>query len=625
VIQEPDLWHHDHFTRRELLASSCLGALMAGEVVVDLFCGAGGWGEGARELGLKVDYAVNHWDVAIQTHALNNPGCVHHLGDAWKARPRDVVPDGVPVGVLFASAACTTHSRARGSAPISKRVHMLGWCIARWMEEKRPRLVEIENVPEWKDWGPTTLKRDERGRVVLQNGKPVRVQDPARKGEHFRRWWRYCERLGYAMEMQILDAPDYGSGSRRRRLFIKARRDSMPILWPEKTHGNVPKARGFAGAASTGDAGAGVLRGVAGVPDVRLSGGDGPDSEQGTAGAGVTGGNTLLPYVRACDCIDWTDLGSSIFDRKRPLRPKTLARIAEGIRRFVLNDPKPFVLRVTQSEGKGWHVRAADEPMATQTTRQDLAVATPIVTPAGGPRRGPRPVDEPYHTIIGREDCGVAVPILATTGYGERDGQAARVHQVGELLGTCVDGVKQALVSPVVVGAGGSSYAGKPVAVGGPMGTVKCDDRRGVACPVMTYMRHGGGQTGSVGEPLAATTAGGNHAMLVAALLLEYYGNTASAKRPDQSLGAVTTLDRHGLVVCEIDGQQMVIVDILFRMLRPHELAKAMGFRPDYQWPRSRSGKVNQRDTVRLIGNAVSPRQAAANVRASLPAMAVPV
>lgn len=611
------------------------GGLCADECVVDLFCGAGGWGEGAKRVGLEVDYAINHDDVAIGTHADNNPECVHHRGDAWRVKPVDVVGDR-PVGLLLASAACTTHSRARGSAPVSKRVHMLGWCIARWMEQVAPRVVLIENVPEWLDWGPLVDKRDHRGELVLdQAGRPVRVHDPKRKGMHFRRWWNYCKRLGYQMEQRVLDAADFGSASRRKRLFIIARNDGMAITWPAPTHG-------------------------------------GPSR----------------PHRRAADVIDWSDLGTSIFDRPRPLRPKTLKRIVEGIRRYVLNDPSPFVLRVTQSDGpgRGWHVRSVDAPMATQTTRQDLAVCTPVVqqirgdvmgrsptdvlptiTAGNGPGRGAgaahamgiaTPIIAPQNTgvygqrpdragptITTKGHQSIIAPILATTGYGEREGQAARVHRVAELLGTCVNGSKQAVVTPllmnnttnhtggradgsvptvttggqcgvvapIMVGAGGSGYAGKPRGIDSPMNTVKCDSRAALVAPVMAYMNQGGKQSGGCDEPARTVVAGGNHAALVSALMMEYYGNNQTLRRGDAPLGCCTTVDRHGLVSVVIDGVEMVIVDILFRMLRPHELAAAMGFPASFRWPKT------QRETVRLIGNAVQVDQSEALVRAVLP------
>ena len=579
-------------TLRRRLVDSPLSALAPDEKVADLFCGAGGWGEGARELGIHVDFAVNHDPVAIAAHRTNNPGCRHHQGDAWRTRPRDVIGPRTKLGLLLASAACTTHSRARGSAPISKRVHMLGWCIARWMEEVQPRIVLIENVPEWRDWGPTIERPEGRG---------GRVQDPARKGQHFRRWWRYCKSLGYAMEMRVLDAPDYGAASRRRRLFIIARRDGQPIVWPEKTHGSgQEKESADSRGSRRNNRARESVRSGPGAAEVHVRrGGRNPH-------VGGRGCPPREPYRTAAECIDWSDLGTSIFDRPRPLRPKTLARIVEGVRRFVLNDPQPFVLRVTQSHapGGGWHVYPADGPMPTQTTRQDLAVATPVVCPAGGPKRQPERVDQPYHTVLVREDCGVATPILAPQNsdvFGQRpDAPAPTVTTKGH----------QALVSALLMNNTTHHTGGR---VDGLVPTVTTGGQAGLVAPVMAYLNHGGKQNGRADEPLRTVVGGGNHAMLVAALMMEYYGNSTSCRRPDGSLGAVTTLDRHGLVCCLIDGQEFVVIDILFRMLRPLELAKAMGFRADYAWPKT------QRDTVRLIGNAVSPPQARALVASVLP------
>jgi DNA (cytosine-5)-methyltransferase 1 len=594
-----------------MLLASPLGGLAPDEKVADLFCGAGGWGEGARELGIAVDFAINHDPVAIAAHVANNPGCKHHQGDAWRTRPRSVVGNA-KLGLLLASAACTTHSRARGSAPISKRVHMLGWCIARWMEEVQPRVVLIENVPEWKDWGPT----------LVRDG--VKVQDPARKGQHFRKWWRYCERLGYRMEMRVLDAPDYGCASRRRRLFIIARRDGQPIVWPEKTHGSVEHHR----YSVAGLSGQRTVRERAGSPidvarnDVNNSEArDGASpAERGTRRADAAGGPSpqarLRPNRTAAECIDWSDLGTSIFERPRPLRPKTLARIAEGIRRYVLQDPSPFVLRVTQGHGPGagWHVWPASGPMPTQTTRQDVAVATPVLTRYNGERPGDplnaHQVSEPLYTVPTENRFGLATPILATTGYGERDGQAARVHRVAELLGTAVDGVKQAVVCPVLMNNTTHHTGGR---VDGQVPTVTTGGQGAVVAPVMAYLNHGGKQVGGVDEPLRTVVSGGGHAMLVAALLTSFYGNNKGGAKANAPLGTVTTLDRHGLVCVLIEGSEYVVVDILFRMLRPMELARAMGFRPDYVWPKT------QRETVRLIGNAVAVPQARALVGAVLP------
>lgn len=645
-LDEPlPLFEHADSIHRSMLLASPLGGLAPDEKVADLFCGAGGWGEGARELGIAVDFAINHDPVAIAAHVANNPGCKHHQGDAWRTRPRSVVGNA-KLGLLLASAACTTHSRARGSAPISKRVHMLGWCIARWMEEVQPRVVLIENVPEWKDWGPT----------LVRDG--VKVQDPTRKGQHFRKWWRYCERLGYRMEMRVLDAPDYGCASRRRRLFIIARRDGQPIVWPEKTHGPSDRRNGMAGVPREGsvrqrDRSTLNLAGNDINDDAACTGAGGTQHRSRRTDAAGGTHPPLRHFRTAAECIDWSDLGTSIFERQRPLRPKTLARIAEGIRRYVLQDPSPFVLRVTQGHGPGagWHVWPASGPMPTQTTRQDVAVATPVlqvfrgdvagkdvrdqlptITAGNGPGRGAgaahamgvatpilapqntdvfgqRP-DQPAPTITTKGHQAIISPILATTGYGERDGQAARVHRVADLLGTAVDGVKQAVVCPVLMNNTTHHTGGR---VDGQVPTVTTGGQGAVVAPVMAYLNHGGKQVGGVDEPLRTVVSGGGHAMLVAALLTSFYGNNKGGAKANAPLGTVTTLDRHGLVCVLIEGSEYVVVDILFRMLRPMELARAMGFRPDYVWPKT------QRETVRLIGNAVAVPQARALVGAVLP------
>lgn len=593
--------------KRARLLASPLAELAPDERVADLFCGAGGWGEGARALGIRTDFAVNHDPVAIAAHEANNPGCKHHRGDAWRTKPRDVVGKGTKIGLLMASAACTTHSRARGSAPISKRVHMLGWCISRWMADVQPRIVLIENVPEWEDWGPTIVRED-----------GLRVQDPARKGQHFRRWWRYCERLGYRMEKWVLDAPDYGAASRRRRLFIVARRDGQPICCPEKTHGASESGNDRPDLAGRKIRGTTQHRQRADKngrrehqrDDARRSV---PSSiEPRSPSQYAVRSIAVAPHRTAAECIDWSNLGRSIFERERPLADKTLARICEGIRRYVLNDLSPFILRVSQphAPGGGWHVYPVTGALPTQTVRQDIAIGVPVISPAGGPKRNAQSVADLLQTVLVREDRGLVLPVLmnntthhtggrvdgtmpttttggqtglvspvmVTTGYGEREGQSPRVNSVADLLGTSVNGVKQAVVAPV-----------------------------------MAYMNHGDKQVARVDEPGRTVVSGGNHAVLVAALMMEYYGNNDKCRKASDLLGAVTTLDRHGLVSCVIDGVTWTVVDILFRMLNPDELARAMGFREDFAWPKTK------RETVRLIGNAVSPPQATALIRAVLP------
>lgn len=667
---------------RARLAASALGGLLPGEKVADLFCGAGGWGEGGKLHGLRVDFAINHSPEAITTHARNNPGCRHHLGDAWKARPRDVIGPRTRLGLLLASAACTTHSRAKGSAPVSKRVHMLGWCIARWMEEASPRLVMIENVPEWRDWGPLVPRLDERGREVRDaQGRVVMVHDRARKGQHFRRWWRYCERLGYVMEQRVLDAPDYGEASRRRRLFVIARRDGQPIVWPEVTHGSTTERGGVcqgnggdAIAARCGEGRPGQLAsglsGVSGGEDRRgICGsacGDGARNTSGSGGRtdrrsqhgddGVRRGGwttgRLHPLRTAADIIDWSDLGRSIFGRRQALKPKTQARIAEGIRRYVIADADPFVLGVTQTGG-GWAVSSVDDPLPTQTTRQDLAVCSPVIAPQNSGVFGQRS-DQPGPTITQKGHQAVTVPVMATTRNGEREGQAPRCHPVTTPAMTVTGGSGQGVATPVCIHAhhgGGQATRADAAVPAITSGGVHAN----LATPLLmnNTSHHTGGRADG---PVPTVTTGGQVA-LVAPLTTDYYGSASTAHHAEKPLGTVTTLDRHGLVgvvlglsaagaaraletaawlrkhlgdavpveedtglaYTVIGGVRRYFVDILFRMLRPLELAAAMGFPADYEWPRTRTGTINQRAAVRMIGNAVSVRTARALIAGVLP------
>lgn len=618
---------------RERLSASGLGRVLPGEAVVDLFCGGGGWGAAGVAMGLRTDFAVNHSPTAIAIHEANHPWCKHHQGDAWRTRPRDVV-GARTVGLLLASAACTTHSRARGSAPTSKRVHMLGWCIARWIKDTAPRMVLVENVVEWLDWGPMISVTDDRGREVRgDDGKVLKRPDPARKGEHFKRWVRQCQRLGYQVEWRTMDAADFGEASRRKRLFVQMRRDGAPIVWPERTHGN---------------------------------------------GLGLT------PYRAAADVIDWRDLGTSIFARKRSLKPKTLARIAEGVRRFVLNDPAPFVLKTTHAHapGGGWHVTSADAIMPTQTTRQDLAVATPVfqalrgnaaprspedhlptITAGNGPGRGAgaahaigmaTPVmirqnhggsegvraDAPLSTITTQGNRNtIAVPVIApqnTDVYGRRaDEPGPTITTKGH----------QSLITPVLSPCGGPKR--QPDRVDANLQTILTREDRGLVTPVLAYANQGGTQTSRADVPARTVVAGGLHAGVAVPMLTEYYGNAEGCRAINDTLGAVVTHDRHGVVTpiladaserardvgtmlkeqlgskvtvnaegmveVTIGGAVYVIVDILFRMLRVPELAAAMGFPSEYIWPPS------QRDAVKLIGNAISVRNGRALLSAMLP------
>lgn len=527
---------------------------IADELVIDLFAGGGGASTGIEQaIGRHVDIAVNHDPEAVSLHEANHPQTRHFISDVFEVDPVEVTA-GQPVGLLWASPDCKHFSKAKGGKPVSKKIRGLAWVVVRWAETVRPRVICLENVEEFQTWGP--LGDDDR---------PC----PIRRGETFREWKAALEALGYVIEHRELRACDYGAPTIRKRLFLVARCDGQPIVWPEATHG---------------------------------------------AGR--------RPYRVAADCIDWSIPCPSIFERERPLADATLRRIAHGIKRYVLDAARPFIVPVTHNQGS--NVQPVDEPLRTVTTAK-------------------------------RGELALAVPTLVQTGYGERPGQAPRVPGLDKPLGTCVDGQKHGLVAAFLAKHfGGEPQPGKTaadlrapaptvLATGGPQGVVSaqlvgCGGRagqsrprdasepvqtitaKGDTCLVTSHLSHfytsntRGGE-GDVAKPLKTVTAGGWHAAEVRALLLKYYG-TDQDPQLQEPLHTVTTKDRFGVVT--VHGEDYVIADIGMRMLQPRELYRAQGFPDSYRIDRGADGKpLSKAAQVRMCGNSVCPPLARAIVAAN--------
>lgn len=303
--------------------------------IADLFCGAGGTSTGAIQAATRLGYtprltAVNHWDVAVATHTVNHPDAHHrHLcASVDSLNPRHLFSEG-ELNVLWASPECTHHSRARGGKPMQDQSRATAWCVTRWAEALRPPCVMVENVPEFEEWGP-----------LDDDGKPI----PGRKGETFHSWANTLRAIGYTVDWRVLCAADYGDPTTRRRLFVQAVRGGRRIVWPEPTH--VPEKDMF------------------GKPVWR------------SAAAAV---------------IDWSIPTPLIADRKRPLAPKTMARIREGLRRY---GGGPFIVAM---EHKGRTVDAA-VPLPTVTCARGGAMGVAYLLPqqsCGVLRRA----DEPAPTV----------------------------------------------------------------------------------------------------------------------------------------------------------------------------------------------------------------------------------
>lgn len=282
------------------------------ELIVDNFAGGGGASSGIEmATGRSVDIAINHDPDAIAMHAMNHPGTKHYCESVWDVNPREAV-NGLPVGLCWLSPDCKHFSKAKGGKPVEKKIRGLAWVAVRWAATVKPRVIMLENVEEFKTWGP------------IVDGKPC----PDRKGKTFQSFVRALERQGYKVEFKELRACDYGAPTIRKRLFMVARRDGMPIVWPTPTHGK-------------------------------------PDAQEVKSGK-------LKPWRTAAECIDWSIPCPSIFERKKPLAENTLKRIAKGIQKFLIESDKPFIVSevtpfITEhANASSQRNMALNEPLRTQ-------------------------------------------------------------------------------------------------------------------------------------------------------------------------------------------------------------------------------------------------------------------
>jgi len=591
-------------------------------LIVDLFAGGGGASLGlAAALGRKVDIAINHDKVALDVHRANHPETLHLESDIWEVKPLDATK-GRPVDVLWASPDCTHFSVAKGAVPRKQNIRSLAWVVVRWAREVKPRLIFLENVGEFRSWGP-----------LGKDGRPIK----ARAGETFRKWTRHLRAEGYEVDYRVLDASEYGAPTRRRRLFLVARCDGQPITWPEPTHGP-----------------------------------------------------GRLPFHTAAECVDWSLACPSIFERKKALADKTLWRIAEGIRRFVLESPAPFIVKFQQNSvgqelgrpldtvmagaqrfgivapalvGVGGRAgqsapTGGGDPVGTITAKNDRAIVAPSlikVNHGTDGKTGHREysLEVPLTAVTAqRRGHALVAPTLIQTGYGEREGQAARVPGLDKPLGTVVaGGRKHALIAPILErqfsqssgaaieepiptimpGGGGktalvSAFLAKHFGDRGqrpglhpeePLATITASDHHSLVAGSLVKLR-GACNGAAMDEPAPTITASGTHIGEVRAFLTAYY-STDGTKGKGQSLRrpmrAVTSKARLGLVT--VAGVDYQIADIGMRMLEPHELLRAQfgTFADRYDLSRARTKAAK----VRLIGNSVAPEQALAVVSANRP------
>jgi DNA (cytosine-5)-methyltransferase 1 len=644
-------------------------------LAVDLFCGAGGATSGfARACeALGLDYmlvAINHWDVAIATHSANHPlrckrcgwstseypspdvcancqsakwlcGVKHLCMSVDTVNPLDVVSGG-RLNVLLAGPECTHFSTARGGRPVNPQSRASGWHILKWAQELYIDTILIENVPEWRTWGPVGV-----------NGKPLKKH----KGETFHAFVKALQSLGNKVDVRVLNAADYGDPTTRKRLFVMARRGRHQIKWPTATHS--------------------------------------PTGEQNLFGR-------TKKWRAAREVIDWSVKGKSIFNRKKPLKPATMRRIMAGLEKFGGPDLQPFLVVLRNhmdgqsidgplptiaaqanhvalcepfvlSQASGGAPREVGKPLPTLTTDGAVSVIEPYLVPYYTERPNERharsrSVDDPLPTITGSGGgkVGIAEPFLVPM-YGERPTQDPRTHSVDEPMPTipATGSGKFCVAESFIVTPGGADLRG-PRAISEPLPTITGSDRFAVVEPILMHITHSGDEnrarhidkplptiTGakrgelavvepvivqtnerrgervqSVDDPLRTITAlggrcfglaepfivpnntnnvprgldepvptitGANRLAVAEPFITKYNRTATGAYSVEEPIDTISTRDRFGLVQPVIDGYAL---DIRFRMLQPHELAAATSF------PKTYIFKGTREDIVKQIGNA---------------------
>lgn len=553
------------------------------ELIVDSFAGGGGASTGIElALGRSPDIAINHDSEALALHRINHPETWHLPHNVWKVDPVAVTA-GRPVGLLWASPDCKHFSKAKGGKPVKRNIRDLAWVVPRWAKQVRPRVIILENVEEFRDWGP-----------ISAEGVPCKE----RKGDEFKRWCGELRRLGYKVEHRELRACDYGAPTIRKRLFVIARRDGEKIVWPKPTHGRP----------------------------------DDPD---------VIGGRKL-PWRTAADIIDWSLPCHSIFLSReegravgvnRPLAEATMARIARGVKRYVIDAAKPFVVTCNHSgsefRGQGLdepfktvaaardahglvtpfvtkfranstgstldeplhtvtangenrarpggaaplglvapilagcggragqsRERSADEPTATGTAKADVCLVAPVLTYAqqGGLNRSP---EEPHSTICAsaKDQNALIAGTLVQIGYGERHGQEPRALDPAAPLGTVMaGGIKHAAVAAFLAQHNTEHVGVKPGrAVDRPFPTITTSGGQS-ALTAAFLAQHNTGVVGhAMSEPVSTLTAGGQRGMpqqaLVASHVLNMKGSERAASGPHEPIPTICAGTTHAAEV----------------------------------------------------------------------------
>lgn len=609
------------------------------EIIVDNFAGGGGASTGIElATGRPVTIAINHDPKAILMHKTNHPHTLHLQEDVWIADPKELC-FGRPVGLAWFSPDCKHFSKAKGSALVDRNIRGLAWVVLKWAGTVRPRVIILENVEEFKTWGP------------VRKGKPIK----SKAGQTFQKWYQQLSDLGYHIECRELVAADYGAPTTRKRFVLIARCDGKPIVWPERTH--APR-----------------------------------DSEEVKSGK-------CKPWVSAAEIIDWSLPCPSIFESSetikekyglramRPLKDNTLRRIARGMDKFVIKNQKPFIVQV--NHGGAERVSDAENPLGTITAKHGYGVPDVKLAPlhmhnntnaAGTDMRSPvntittggqqmlitphiskyfggvvgEDVKEPLPTVTAIDHNAVVSPKLSPYLLNHKFNNAPEDAQKPLSTVTAVNGHE--VVTPVLVQyhTEQSDKENRASGFENPVPTVDGSNRYGVAAAHLTqYFK--GDHYHSPDDPLHTVTTEIREGVTLAHLT-EFKGQDIGQKVTEplrtimtkDVMGAVYTRlekingynDLHfwpqvrellntycgyniaedEILILNIDGVDYFISDIGLRMLTPAELYRAQGFPEDYIIEYDYTGKAYPKsEQVARCGNSVCPQLAKALVMANLP------
>lgn len=550
-----------------------------GELIIDNFAGGGGTSTGLEAaFGRPVDIAINHDPEALAMHALNHPYTKHLCESVWDIDPIEVTGSR-PVGLVWLSPDCKHFSKAKGGTPVSKHIRGLAWVGMRWVALTKPRVLMLENVEEFQTWGPVIVGAD--GNLY---------PDPAKKGKTFESFVRQLRQHGYKVDWRELRACDNGAPTIRKRLFLVARRDGLPIIWPEATHGD-------------------------------------PTSREVLAGM-------LAPYRTAAECIDFGLPATSIFDRPKPLASNTRRRVAKGLWRHVLSSARPFIVTNTS----GHTGAAADQPLPTVTTGNHHMLGQPVMTPflagAGGPSYSGKPTsaNQPMGTLTTENHRAVVMPALAPFLTEHANASNQRTMPADAPLRT------------VCAQANGGFYDGDGRPASAPISkiTASGSNQRLVTAYLVQYYSEGGQDSGCA-KPMPTVTTKARMGLVQS---VQVPAEALSPEHREKARACAALLHEHlpelfpeaaDLVLMSYGGIWWVLVDITLRMLKPRELYRAQSFPGDYIIHEIPDPKLLFKDgvqvpgdprlipriplsitaQVRMCGNSVSPAQAEALVRAN--------